>query len=234
MRSIALWSGPRTLSTAFMYFFAHRGDFKVLDEPFFGVFLKESGRIRPSRDEALAAMDLDPNSVHQFIEKEEKLAKALFLKNMANHWPMVNQKIAVHWPAIILFRDPRFVFHSYHRQMESFDLVDLGYALQVEILEQYQKLGQKVYLQCSEELALQPERELTKLCKFFDLTFNQEMLSWPKGALKEDGIWAKYWYQSVHQSEGFQAKAAKAPPPILERDRDLYQETLKKAYDEQV
>jgi hypothetical protein len=29
------------------------------------------------------------------------------------------------------------------------------------------------------------------------------MLKWEKGARKEDGIWAKYWYENVHNSTCF-------------------------------
>lgn len=238
MPIISLWSGPRNLSTALMYFFAHRGDFRVLDEPFFGVFLQESQRWRPSRDEVLKSMPLKAESVLKNIDTHS--GQPLFLKNMANHWPYIPSKARLTWPAIILFRDPRFVFASYHRQMEQFDIIDLGYAEQVSLYEQLKARGQKVYLQCSEELALHPEAELSRLCEFFEIPFESSMLSWPKGALAEDGPWAKYWYQSVHKSEGFEARAAKEAPAIKPKDQALYEECLpfykilKTAYDEQV
>lgn len=238
MKGIALWSGPRNLSTALMYFFAHRGDFKVMDEPFFGVFLAQSGRWRPSREESLAVM---PQKVEVVLDAMAKAKdQRLFLKNMANHWMYVPEKERQDWPAIILFRDPRYVLTSYHKQMEEFDRFDLGYAEQVRLYKELQASGQKVYLQCSEELALHPEAELKRLCAFFELPFDTSMLRWPSGALPEDGPWAPYWYQRVHQSKGFEAGAATDPPEVAAEDRALYEECLpfyrilKTAYDEQI
>ena len=60
---IALWSGPRNISTALMYSFANRQDTKVIDEPLFGYFLKHTGVWRPSAKEVLDNMDLNSASV---------------------------------------------------------------------------------------------------------------------------------------------------------------------------
>lgn len=40
---IAMWSGPRNLSTAMMRSFSSRADTFVSDEPFYGAYLKETG-----------------------------------------------------------------------------------------------------------------------------------------------------------------------------------------------
>lgn len=58
-KNIALWSGPRNLSTALMYSFINRGDCKAYDEPLFGYFLKQTGVWRPSRDEVMNTFELD-------------------------------------------------------------------------------------------------------------------------------------------------------------------------------
>ena len=60
---IAMWSGPRNLSTAMMRSFGSRSDTFVSDEPFYGCFLKETGADHPMRDEVIAAMDCDWASV---------------------------------------------------------------------------------------------------------------------------------------------------------------------------
>ena len=52
---IAMWSGPRNLSTAMMYAFAARGDCAVWDEPFYAAYLKESGSDHPLADEIITA-----------------------------------------------------------------------------------------------------------------------------------------------------------------------------------
>ena len=60
---IAMWSGPRNLSTAMMRSFGNRADTFVSDEPFYGAFLKTSGAPHPMRDEVIAAMDCDWRSI---------------------------------------------------------------------------------------------------------------------------------------------------------------------------
>ena len=47
-----------------------------------------------------------------------------------------------------------------------------------------------------------------------NLEFVDSMLSWPAEPRKEDGIWAKYWYQSLHKSTGFQSYQAKSNFPV--------------------
>ena len=36
-----------------------------------------------------------------------------------------------------------------------------------------------------------------------EIPFEKKMLKWEKGGRKEDGIWAKYWYNNIHNSTGF-------------------------------
>ena len=50
---------------------------------------------------------------------------------------------------------------------------------------------------------------LSKLCKILDVSFDEKMLEWKKGARKEDGVWAKYWYKNIHNSTGFLPYAKK-------------------------
>lgn len=237
---VSLWSGPRNLSTALMYFFAHRGDFVVMDEPFFGAFLKTYGLWRPSRELALKAMDLDPISIHKSIQ-DKALQGPLFLKNMANHLPLINYAESKEWKPVFLFRHPADVIKSYRRQMSEISLFDLAYKEQVEWMERLDEDQIPYYLLDSAQIQYQPEQELQKLCNWLQIPFSPSMLTWPAGALKEDGVWAPFWYQSVHASTGFQVRKAKSreiSSALLEDA--LYQaclpyyQKLKDRYDEQV
>ena len=40
---IAMWSGPRNISTAMMRSFENRSDCQVIDEPFYGYYLQQTG-----------------------------------------------------------------------------------------------------------------------------------------------------------------------------------------------
>ena len=60
---IAMWSGPRNLSTAMMYAFAQRPDCDVWDEPFYAAYLSNTGIQHPMGSEIIAAGETDPNQV---------------------------------------------------------------------------------------------------------------------------------------------------------------------------
>ena len=62
---IAMWSGPRNLSTAMMRSFGSRPDTLVSDEPFYGAYLKETRDPQPMAEEVVASMDCDWHSVAQ-------------------------------------------------------------------------------------------------------------------------------------------------------------------------
>ena len=60
---IAMWSGPRNLSTAMMYSFGARADFAVVDEPFYAAYLTMTGLDHPMRDQIIASQSSDPGRV---------------------------------------------------------------------------------------------------------------------------------------------------------------------------
>ena len=51
MMKIAMWSGPRNISTALMRSFENRPDTFVTDEPFYAHYLKKTGIDHPLREE---------------------------------------------------------------------------------------------------------------------------------------------------------------------------------------
>ena len=76
------------------------------------------------------------------------------------------------------------------------------------------------------EILKSPEKVLRDLCSAIDIRFDKAMLHWPAGPKKEDGCWAKYWYDNVHKSTGFerQSTSSRALPEYLE---PLYNESKK-------
>lgn len=201
---ISLWSGPRNVSTALMYSFAQRPDLKVVDEPFFGVFLNRYPQVfRPSRNEVMQEMPLKEEEVLNALSSLSKNHSQLFLKNMVNHWPLVNWEEKKQWHHVFLFRDPHPVIESFSKQVNQPQLFDLGYAEQLNAIMELEQAGIPFYLIQSEAVLQNPEKELKNLCSFLNIPFEKSMLQWPAEARQEDGPWAKYWYQSVHQSTGF-------------------------------
>ena len=64
---------------------------------------------------------------------------------------------------------------------------------------------------------------LSAVCEKLDIPFTKSMLSWEPGPIPEDGIWAKHWYDSVHQSTGFEPYQPKQEP-IPDHLNSLYEE----------
>jgi hypothetical protein len=215
-----------------MYYFAHRGDTRVWDEPLFGHFLKHTGVWRPSRDEVLATMETHPEKVWKQIEEQEGRPYR-FLKNMANHLEGLNYRVALRFTNIILCRQPAAVLASYTRQIEHPTTLDLGYSHQLRLLGYLQQMEVPYYIIESDELRINPEKELRALANFLQMPFDIKSLSWPAGPLPEDGVWAKYWYHNVHQSTGFaryKDQTYNVPShlrPLLEESEKLYQQILK-------
>ena len=87
---IAMWSGPRNLSTALMYAFAARGDRAVSDEPFYAAWLAASGADHPMRAAVLASQPTDPAAVA--ADLAGRCARPIwYQKHMVHHlrpdWP---------------------------------------------------------------------------------------------------------------------------------------------------
>jgi hypothetical protein len=196
---IAMWSGPRNLSTAMMRSFGARGDCAVMDEPFFAPYLIVSGKAHPGREETLAVHETDPEKVAALCLMETSEAYS-FQKHMPHHmlpgFPMDWAKDAKHF---FLLRHPQRVIASYAKGRAEFELEDLGFSPQRKLWEQ---LGRPPVIH-SETILKDPEEALRKLCAAIDIPFDAAMLSWPAGPRDEDGAWAPWWYDSVHRSTGF-------------------------------
>lgn len=207
---IAMWSGPRNLSTAMMYGFGARADFQVMDEPFYAAYLAATGCDHPMRDEILAQHETDPGSVDQMCRAHG--TPHLYMKHMPHHmvagFPMGWAEDCVH---VHLIRHPARVIASYAAKREAPTLEDIGFAQQAAL---YDALGGVVI--DGTDIRADPEGMLRKLCEAIGLPFDPAMLHWPAGPRPEDGIWAKHWYGAVHQSTGF--AGAEGALPLLEPD----------------
>lgn len=205
---IAMWSGPRNLSTAMMYSFGARSDFTVMDEPFYAPYLAVTGQDHPMADTIMAAHETDPAKVA--LRCSRVGAPHLYMKHMPHH--MVTG-FPLDWAHgcvnIHLIRHPARVIASYSAKRESPTLEDIGFVQQSTLFEQ---IGGLVI--DSTDVRANPEGMLRTLCTAIDLPFDPAMLNWPVGPKDEDGVWATHWYGAVHQSTGF--AGTEGPLPKLE------------------
>ena len=219
---LAMWSGPRNLSTAMMYSFAARGDCAVVDEPFYGAWLRASGAEHPMREEVLASMECDAEAVAAaclgpIAGGHPHLYLKVMPHQMAAGFPL---SWAGHCTNVHLIRHPARVVASYGAKRALPGLEELGFAQQ---LEMYQRLPGPVI--DSHDIRADPAAALGRLCAEIGLPWTEAMLSWPEGGVAEDGVWARHWYPAVHASTGF-AGAEGPLPELTGRAVDLVAEAL--------
>lgn len=207
MQTICLWSGPRNVSTALMYSFAQREDTRVVDEPLYGHYLRVTGAAHPGREQVMASMNCDGNAVMQSLLHPARAADrpVLFLKHMAHHLVDIDTGFLKETHNVFLIRDPLEMLPSLTIQLPHATLADTGLAVQSRLYDELRDQGQQPAILDSRELLLNPRRVLAELCDKLGIRFDPRMLSWPRGPIPEDGVWAQHWYHAVHQSTGFAA-----------------------------
>jgi len=210
---IAMWSGPRNLSTAMMYAFANRGDFAAVDEPFYAAYLAKTGFDHPMRSEVLAAQPQDPQAViASMLASTAGDPPHAYHKHMTQH---MIASIPRDWMGnvtnVFLIRHPVRVVASFSAKFENPTLEDLGFAQQADLYDQVQALGQPALVVDAADIRADPEGMLRKLCAALGLEFDPAMLSWPAGGHVSDGVWAPHWYGAVHRSTGFAGPEAQLP-----------------------
>ncbi|MHC0052051.1 sulfotransferase-like domain-containing protein [Actibacterium sp. D379-3] len=203
---IAMWSGPRNLSTAMMYAFAARGDCAVWDEPFYAAYLNLTGLNHPMRDDVIAGGEGDPARVAARCAGPVPGGKAVFYqKHMCQH--MIDG-VPRDWmnacTNVFLIRHPARVVASFAAKYEDPTLADIGFAQQAELFDTVaQKTGKAPIVVDSADIRNDPGKALAGLCDAIGLTFTPKMLTWPAGGHADDGVWAPVWYGAVHRSTGF-------------------------------
>ena len=222
---IAMWSGPRNLSTAMMYAFGNRTDFAAWDEPFYAPYLAATGMDHPMREEILAAHETDPARVAARCSGPIPGGRTHFyMKHMPHHmlpgFPLDWAKDCLN---VHLIRHPARVIASYAAKREAMTAEDIGFAAQRRL---YERIGGLVI--DSADIREDPEGMLRALCTALDLDFDPAMLRWPAGPRNFDGAWAPHWYGAVHRSTGF--AGAEGPLPALEGAEKALSEAVLEDY----
>jgi len=169
----------------------------------------------------LGAKKLNPTPGESVIFCKH-MSKHSFLYDFDNEYQVVecesDTKIQLIHRHVLLIRDPVAV-------LSAWDVVgnvhgnnptpeELGF---VSLMNIYSKLESKyisngdkncqVLVMDSDEIARNPKERLSELCKGLSISFNEKMLSWEMGEHECDGPWAKWWYHSVHKSDGWRSSS---------------------------
>ena len=212
---IAMWSGPRNISTAMMRAWENRADTSVIDEPFYAFYLARTGKAHPGAKEIIACGESDWRKVVRQLTGEsiagiagrgrEDNREISYQKQMTHHLlPEVSRDCLLRVTNCFLIRDPADVIASYLKKNDEPQLEDLGFVQQLEIFNFIRERSERVPPVIDAKDVLQnPERTLRLLCDAVGVEFDPAMLSWPAGRRASDGIWAKYWYAEVERSTSF-------------------------------
>jgi hypothetical protein len=227
---IAMWSGPRNISTAMMRAWGNRTDTAIIDEPFYGYYLKQTGADHPGANEVIAAMETDWRKiVAKLTGQVPDGVRIFYQKQMTHHLlPKVSRDWLAQVANCFLIRDPAEVIVSYLKKNGEPRLEDLGFVQQLEIFDFVRKRQAAIVIDADDVLR-NPERMLRSLCQAIGVEFQTAMLSWPSGRRETDGVWAKYWYAEVERSTSFapyRKRDAVVPEPLSEvheRCREIYE-----------
>ncbi len=203
---IAMWSGPRNISTAMMRSWENRADTSVIDEPFYGYYLKRSGVDHPMAADIIDSMQTDPDKViEQVTSAGSDKHPITYQKHITTH---MLDELDLGWTDQLvncfLIRDPKRVVASYAKKRQQVEAVDLGFSQQLRVFNHVSEYNAVTPIAIdSDRFLQQPETMLKKLCEMLDIRFEQSMLRWPAGRRDTDGIWAAHWYDAVERSTGF-------------------------------
>ncbi|MGH8161933.1 MAG: HAD family hydrolase [Gammaproteobacteria bacterium] len=203
---IAMWSGPRNISTAMMRAWENRGDTAVVDEPFYAHYLAATSAAHPGREEIIGSQDADYRSVTQTLTGPIPNGKPIwYQKHMAQHiLPDDPLDWLAHVANCFLIRRPEEVVASFTVNREDAAIWELGFEQQARLFDQVcNRLGKAPPVLDAADVLKNPEGTLRALCTRLGVAFTERMLHWPVGPRTDDGVWAKHWYAAVERSSGF-------------------------------
>ena len=231
---IAMWSGPRNISTAMMRAFENRGDCAVSDEPFYGAYLLATGLDHPMREAVIASQPKDWRVVADDLLGPVPGGRPIWYQKHMTHHMVAG--FGRDWSEacvnVFLIRAPEAVLASYALKRQNFTLEEIGLPAQVELFNRAaDRLGHAPPVVEGQDVLADPRGLLCALCRACGIGFSENMLAWPRGKRASDGVWAPVWYEAVENSEGF------APPrreagfedlpdalnPLAEAARPLYE-----------
>jgi hypothetical protein len=230
---MAMWSGPRNISTALLRSWGSRPDTIVCDDPLYAHYLWRTGKPHPGAEEVIRCHETDwPRVVEGLLGGLPEGKTIFYQKHMAHHLlPEMDRGWLSELANCFLIRDPEEMLTSLLHNVPEPELAHTGLPQQVEIFELVRRqTGRTPAVLDARDVLEQPEALLRRLCDALEVEFLPCMLRWEPAPRPTDGVWAEYWYAAVEQSTGFQPyrpKQERVPPalwPLEQQCRQLYQQ----------
>ncbi len=201
---IALWTHPRSVSTALERVMMERGDLKVLHEPFSYLYYVESGKATIPQEYE------DPNhprtydGIKDFILGHGE-TEPVFFKDMCAHCHERLPKDDEFLNALantFLIRDPARAIPSFYALNPDVTLDEIGYEHLVKVFQKAEKLkGKAPIVIDATDLENDPEGIVAAYCDALGIPFIPESLTWEPDHKPEWEIW-KTWHKDAAQTTG--------------------------------
>ncbi len=229
---IAMWSGPRNISTAMMRAWENRPDTSVVDEPFYACYLNASGANHPMSSVVIKSQSSDWGEVAKNLSSGPCQSEVFYQKHMTHH---MLEDVDLSWVKALkhcfLIRDPVHVVNSYVQKRDTVSAEDIGIVRQLALYEEIGAItGQSIPVIDARKTLEQPKMTLQRLCEIFSVAFTEKMLHWPSGRRDSDGVWASHWYGAVEKSTEF--SRYHEPELVLNADQRKVAEESRAAYEQ--
>jgi len=233
---IAMWSGPRNISTTMMRAFGNRSDTFASDEPFYGYFLKSTNIDHPMKDEVISKYQTNWSYIKDYLTGPIPNNKPIWYQKQMTQHLLPNDSIE--WTDKVtncfLIRDPKDVIVSYAKIYDKMTPELLGFPQLLKVFNYTLKNSKvKPIVINSRSILKEPKSMIKTLCESLDITFTDNMLTWEVGPKEYEGIWGKHWYKQLHSTTGFikyEKKDKTLPDSLIKlyNECDHYYKQIKK------
>jgi hypothetical protein len=229
MKRIAIWSHPRSRSTALERAFIEREDFDVMHEPFSMSKYKDE-----SENEIYKSIvDYTNGEICEAIKKiiykgKDTNSDNLIIKDFPYHsLPAFDALTYIGFEPIFLIRNPLETIHSWQRIHPEFEYYELGYKELYYSIKRVKDInGLMPTLIYSDDLVDYSEQVLKTICKKHGLDYRQEMVNWKKReSMPIWHAWSKY-HVKAKVTNGFTKKPDNNNIKLTKRNYKFYRDVL--------
>lgn len=202
---IALWTHPRSISTAFERMMMERGDVKVMHEPFSLLYYVHEKRVQ------VPYVHDDPAHPHTYPEAKAAIlrsaeAGAVFFKDMCYHcfdYLIGDEAFLERLTNTFLIREPIKTIGSHYQINPQVSRDEIGYEQQWRVFNKVQHLtGKRPVVVDADDVETDPAAVVAAYCTAVGLPFLPESLHWEAGHKAEWDTW-KEWHADAARSTGF-------------------------------
>lgn len=220
MKVIALWGPARSLSTTMVKSFEQRSDCAVEHEPFNDCYYFSTGRVTGMYGDQDDLLGYDGAAAQSRILGHDQ--ELVFFKDMAYlALPYVADDFLRRCTNTFIVRDPRLTLHSRKKLRSAVGEFEFGFtALWTMWRRVVREFRQPAVVIDGEQLRAAPERVLRRYCDAVGIAFDQQMLRWQSGPLRN---WQSHeadaqtrWHGTLERSAGFIATTT--PPQEMQFD----------------